>query len=184
MKVYTKKGDKGLTGLIGGTRIPKHHIRIETYGTIDELNSYFGLLRDQEIKEEDRSFILFIQDRLFTLGSLLAADPDNNKMTLPELAADDVVLIEDKIDLMESSLEPMKSFVLPGGHQTVSFIHISRCVCRRAERLVSALNEESSVTYDIGLQFLNRLSDYLFVFSRYMTKELKAPEMPWVPKMK
>ena len=183
MKVYTKTGDKGLTGLIGGTRIPKHHLRIETYGTVDELNSYIGLLRDKAIEENDQLFLINIQDRLFTLGSILASDPEKSKMKLPKLHAADILAIEDKIDEMDKDLEPMKSFILPGGHETVSFIHIGRCVCRRAERLVSALNSESTENNDLGLQFLNRLSDYLFVYSRYMSKQLKAEETPWVAKV-
>lgn len=183
MKVYTKTGDKGLTGLIGGTRVAKHHIRIETYGTVDELNAYIGLLRDKITDEEDIAFLIHIQDRLFTLGSLLASDPEKSKMTLPELLPEDILAIEQRIDKMDKALEPMKSFILPGGHEVVSFIHISRCVCRRAERLVSALNSETETDYQIGLQYLNRLSDYLFVYGRFMTKQLKAKETPWVPKV-
>ena len=183
MKVYTKKGDKGLTGLIGGTRIPKHHIRIETYGTVDELNSHLGLVRDRALAEPDRKFLINIQDRLFTLGSLLAADPDKSKMKLPELTDQDITDIEQRIDQMDAELEPMKAFILPGGHETISFIHIARCVCRRAERLVSALNAETESNYEIGLRYLNRLSDYLFVYSRYVTKKLNAEETPWIPKV-
>ena len=183
MKVYTRTGDKGLTGLIGGTRVPKHHIRIETYGTVDELNSYIGLLRDKTIHEKDKLFLVNIQDRLFTLGSILASDPNKSKMKLPELHLSDIEDIEKRIDEMDSELEPMKSFVLPGGHETVSFIHIARCVCRRAERLVSALNMETEENHDLGLQYLNRLSDYIFVYSRYMTKLLNAEETPWIAKV-
>ncbi|MFD1552405.1 cob(I)yrinic acid a,c-diamide adenosyltransferase [Putridiphycobacter roseus] len=183
MKVYTKTGDKGLTGLIGGTRIPKHHIRIEAYGTVDELNSYVGLLRDKAIEKEDITLLLEIQDRLFTLGSLLASDPEKNKMKLPELVADDILLLENKIDEMDAVLPAMKSFILPGGNEYVSFIHIARCVCRRAERLVAALLAESLLTDAIGLQYLNRLSDYLFVYSRYIAQKLKAPEAPWVARV-
>ncbi len=183
MKVYTKTGDKGLTGLIGGTRIAKHHIRIETYGTVDELNAHIGLLRDKALEEGYQSFLINIQDRLFTLGSLLAADPEKSKMKLPELSVDDIKDIEHKIDEMDAELEPMKSFVLPGGHETVSFIHIARCVCRRAERLISALNTETASNYDIGLMYLNRLSDFLFVYSRFITKRLDATETPWIPRV-
>ena len=183
MKVYTKTGDKGLTGLIGGTRIPKHHIRIETYGTVDELNSYIGLLRDKAIEKAAIDLLLEIQDRLFTLGSLLASDPAKNKMKLPELKAEDIALLENKIDEMDASLPPMKSFVLPGGDEHVSFIHITRCVCRRAERLVAALLDEKLLNNGIGLQYLNRLSDYLFVYSRYMAQKLNAPEAPWVARL-
>ena len=183
MKVYTKKGDQGLTGLIGGTRIPKYDIRIESYGTVDELNSYVGLLRDKSISKQDYNDLLYIQDRLFTLGSLLAADPEKSKMTLPELKEEDIEKLEQRIDEMDSKLEPMKAFVLPGGHETVSYIHIARCVCRRAERLVAALDSETKTSYAIGLKYLNRLSDYIFVYSRYTAKELKAKEEPWIPKV-
>jgi len=183
MKVYTKTGDKGLTGLIGGTRVLKHHIRIETYGTVDELNSYIGLLRDKALAEIDKDFLVNIQDRLFTLGSLLAADPEKAKMKLPELIEKDIIDIELRIDDMDKTLVPMTSFILPGGHESVSFIHIARCVCRRAERLVSALNSEVDVSYSIGLQYLNRLSDYLFVYSRYVSHQLNAEEIPWVARV-
>jgi len=183
MKVYTKKGDKGLTGLIGGTRIPKHHIRIETYGTVDELNSHIGLLRDLAISDFDYSVLLNIQDRLFTLGSLLAVDPKKSSMKLPELSEEDLVALESRIDEMDSELEPMKSFILPGGHEVVSHIHIARCVCRRAERLVAALDSETETSYAIGLKYLNRLSDYIFVYSRLAAKKLKAKEVPWIPKV-
>ncbi|MFK8045366.1 MAG: cob(I)yrinic acid a,c-diamide adenosyltransferase [Crocinitomicaceae bacterium] len=183
MKVYTKTGDKGLTGLIGGTRVPKHHIRIETYGTVDELNSYIGLLRDKSLDDNDKEFLVNIQDRLFTLGSLLAADPEKSKMKLPELTAEDIVVIEERIDEMDQSLAPMTSFILPGGHESVSFVHIARCVCRRAERLISALNSETEANYELGLQYLNRLSDYLFVYSRYVSYKLNAEEIPWVARV-
>lgn len=183
MKVYTKTGDKGLTGLIGGTRVPKHHLRIETYGTVDELNSYVGLVRDKAIFDKDKTFLINVQDRLFTLGSILASDPEKSKMKLPELHATDILEIEKRIDEMDETLPPMKSFILPGGHETISFIHITRCVCRRAERLVSALNSETDQNHILGLQYLNRLSDFLFVYSRYMTMQLKAEETPWIAKV-
>jgi len=181
MKVYTKKGDTGTTGLIGGTRLPKHHLRIEAYGTVDELNSYIGLIRDYNENEERKELLIEIQDRLFTLGSHLAADPEKSKMVLPELFAEDVEVLEHAIDAMEEKLEPMKFFVLPGGHPTVSHCHVARCICRRAERLVSHLNEESRVN-PIILSYMNRLSDYLFVLSRAFTKELNVEETPWKPK--
>ena len=181
MKVYTKKGDKGLTGLIGGTRVPKHSLRIDSYGTVDELNSYIGLCRDligtPSIVEE----MIGIQDRLFTMGSLLAADPEKNKMKLPELSEVDVKNMEDWIDAYSAQLEPMKFFVLPGGHVTVSQLHVARCVCRRAERLVSELNQEQEL-YALPLQYLNRLSDYIFTLCRFMAKELNVQETPWVPR--
>ena len=182
MKIYTKKGDKGTTGLIGGTRLPKHHIRIESYGTVDELNSYLGLIRDLYENTAVVEELLIVQDRLFTIGSHLASDPEKSNMSLPKLYASDVTFLEEAIDRMEQGLEPMRFFVLPGGHPTVSHCHIARCVCRRAERLISHLAEETLVAPEIGA-YMNRLSDYLFVLSRKMTADLKATEQPWKPKM-
>jgi cob(I)alamin adenosyltransferase len=181
MKVYTKTGDKGLTGLIGGTRVPKFSLRIDAYGTVDELNSHMGLLRDNPVSDDFKQEVIFIQDRLFTLGSWLASDPEKSKMTLPEIKEEDIEALEKSIDKMEEELPPMKSFILPGGPQTVSFCHIARCVCRRAERLVVELNDEVEQN-PVIIAFLNRLSDYLFVYSRYLTLKLKAEEIPWVPK--
>ena len=178
MKIYTKKGDQGKTGLIGGTRVSKHHIRIESYGTVDELNSYIGLIRDQAIDEKIKADLIEIQDRLFTLGSLLAADPEKSKMKLPQLSEKDVTFLENKIDAMDNESEVMKSFVLPGGHTTISFTHIARCVCRRAERNVVLLAEQNKVD-NLILQYLNRLSDYLFTLSRKLTKDLGASEQAW-----
>ncbi len=181
MKVYTKKGDKGTTGLIGGTRLPKHHIRIESYGTVDELNSYIGLLRDL-IHEGSKSQVLIeIQDRLFTIGSHLAADPVKSKMTLPELFESDITYLENQIDEMDNELPPMKFFVLPGGNVVVSQCHIARCICRRAERLVAQLSESEPVEPLISA-YMNRLSDYLFVLSRKLAHELNATETPWKPR--
>jgi len=182
MKVYTKKGDQGTTQLIGGTRVPKSSLRIESYGTVDELNSYIGLIRDQEISSEVIEQLLEIQDRLFTMGSQLAADPEASKMKLPEIVDEDVTNLENWIDQMDKSLEPMKSFVLPGGHTTVSFCHIARCVCRRAERICVDLNAHQPID-PILLTYLNRLSDYLFVLSRKLSKDLNAKEHPWVARM-
>jgi len=181
MKIYTKKGDKGKTGLIGGTRVPKHSIRIEAYGTVDELNSFLGILRDRAVSEKFKDELIFIQDRLFTLGSLLAVDPEKSKMELPQLHDSDVEQLEKSIDAMETELEPMKFFVLPGGHETVSFCHIARCVCRRAERRVTELDEQVPQS-PVIIAFLNRLSDYLFVYSRYVTLKTGAVEIPWKPK--
>ena len=181
MKIYTKKGDTGTTQLIGGTRVPKHALRIESYGTIDELNAHLGLIRDQEINSLYIHQILEIQDRLFTMGSLLAADPETNTMTLPELSESDVVFLENCMDEMDTNLPDMKSFVLPGGHSTVSYCHIARCVCRRAERITDNLNEVSVVD-PVILKYLNRLSDYLFVLSRKLSQELNANESPWKPR--
>lgn len=182
MKVYTKKGDKGTTQLIGGTRVPKNTIRIEAYGTIDELNSYIGLIRDQEIHQQYYDQLIEIQDRLFTLGALLARDPEKQKMKLPELVETDIENLENWIDEMEEKLEPMTSFVLPGGHTTVSYTHIARCVCRRGERIISELNEHSEIS-EIIMAYVNRLSDYLFVLSRKLTLDLNAKEQPWKPRM-
>jgi cob(I)alamin adenosyltransferase len=181
MKIYTRKGDTGTTQLIGGTRVPKHAMRIESYGSVDELNSYIGLIRDQSIDENHRKQLIEIQDRLFTLGSHLASDPEKATMKLPEIKTEDVTALEQWIDEMDQLLPEMKSFVLPGGHTTVSFCHIARCVCRRAERITDHLNDESPVD-PIILTYLNRLSDYLFVLSRKLTQDLKAPEQPWIPR--
>lgn len=181
-KIYTKTGDKGETSLIGGTRVPKHHIRIEAYGTVDELNSYIGLIRDL-IKKEHKQFNLLIeiQDRLFTIGSILAADPEKSKMKLPELSEKDIQLLENAIDEMDKHLPEMKHFVLPGGHPTISHLHVARCVCRRAERNVIHLNENSPVN-DLTFKYLNRLSDYLFTLSRQLALDYNAKEIPWIPR--
>ncbi len=181
-KIYTKTGDKGQTSLIGGTRIPKFDIRIEAYGTVDELNSYIGLIRDQAIDAHAREILIEIQDRLFTIGSLLAADPVKNKMTLPQISEADIKLLEEEMDTMDKTLPEMKSFVLPGGHSTVSFCHIARCVCRRAERCTLKLNEQAPLNALI-YKYLNRLSDYLFVLSRKLTMDLHATETPWKPRV-
>ena len=182
MKIYTKKGDKGTTQLIGGTRIPKNSLRIECYGTVDELNSWIGLIRDQEISDTYVEQLLEVQDRLFTMGSLLARDPKKKSMELPELIESDITYLESAIDEMETELEPMKSFVLPGGNTIVSYVHIARCVCRRSERLITELNDVSPVS-TIILAYINRLSDYLFVLSRKLSSDLGVSEQPWKPRM-
>ena len=179
MKVYTKKGDKGTTQLIGGKRVPKNHDRIDAYGTVDELNSYMGLLRDQSVRKETHELIITIQNKLFTIGALLANQDDNNKMKLPLIEEKDVTQLENEIDKMNESLPEMRSFILPGGHTTVSFCHIARCVCRRAERLTIQI-DENVLQVEIILKYLNRLSDYLFVLSRYLSKNLDATEIPWI----
>lgn len=181
MKIYTKKGDSGTTQLIGGTRVAKSHQRIDAYGTIDELNSYIGLVRDQAIGVKNKQTLIEIQDRLFTIGAHLASDPNKKGMQLPTMRKEDVEKLEKEIDEMNETLPEMRSFVLPGGHTTVSFCHLARCVCRRAERLSIDLNEDTSQKTLI-LQYLNRLSDYLFVLSRYLSKELEVEEIPWQPK--
>jgi cob(I)alamin adenosyltransferase len=182
MKIYTKTGDKGTTALFGGKRVSKADLRIDTYGTVDELNSYMGLVRDQEVNANRKSILIEIQDRLFTIGSILATEPGNTKVKVPTLTESDVTFLENEIDAMEEKLPPMKSFVLPGGHPSVSFCHVARTVCRRAERLVIALDAQEK-TDDLIIKYLNRLSDYLFVLSRKMTAELKAEETPWKPRM-
>ncbi len=188
MKVYTKTGDNGTTALFGGTRVPKHHIRIDSYGTVDELNSYIGLIRDQEIDENSKKILIQIQDNLFTLGAILATDPEKTilkngkeRLNIPKVTEEDVNALEDNIDLMETNIPPMTHFVLPGGHTTVSYCHIARCVCRRAERLASALYEVSPFD-ERALKYLNRLSDYLFVLARKLTYDLGADEVKWIPK--
>lgn len=181
MKIYTKTGDQGTTALFGGKRVSKSDLRIETYGTIDELNAWIGVLRDQEVNRSRHPVLVEIQDRLFTIGSILATEPGNTKVKVPQLTEDDVTFLEKQIDEMDGVLEPMKSFVLPGGAPAVSFGHVSRTVCRRAERLVIALNAVEPVD-GIVIRYLNRLSDYLFVLCRLMGKEIGAPETPWRPR--
>lgn len=188
MKVYTKTGDKGTTALFGGTRVPKHHIRIESYGTVDELNSYIGLIRDQDINPLYKKTLIEIQDRLFTIGAILATDPEKailkngkERLNIPKISESDIEFLENEIDTMESKLPPMTHFVLPGGHTTVSFCHVARCVCRRVERLSVQLNETEPVNEGV-LKYLNRLSDYLFVLARKLTFDLNAEEVKWIPK--
>ena len=180
-KIYTKTGDKGFTSLIGGTRLPKHHMRIEAYGTVDELNSHVGLLRDVVGQDATRALLIAVQDRLFTMGSQLAADPDKNKMKLPVLSEDDVAALERAIDGISATVPEMRSFVLPGGHVHVSYCHIARCVCRRAERAVLRLSESEQVG-ELNIKYLNRLSDYLFMLARWLVYELKIEEIPWKPR--
>jgi len=178
MKIYTKTGDKGLTSLIGGTRVLKSSLRIECYGTVDELNSHIGLVRDQDVNAGRRPLLKEIQDRLFTIGSALAADPEKAKMKLPDLLAIDVTLLEDEMDRLNLDLPELRAFILPGGHPAVSQTHVARCVCRRAERLAIHLGEESFVA-DLVVVYLNRLSDFLFVLSRAMAHELGVEEVTW-----
>ena len=179
MKVYTKTGDTGTTALFGGTRVSKDHIRIESYGTVDELNSWIGLVRDLTEFPKTEGVLENVQNRLFEIGSNLATDP-SKAMNIPTVKESAISLLEEEIDRMESDLPPLKTFILPGGHPIVSQIHIARCVCRRAERGVVglALNEEVP---DILIQYLNRLSDYLFVLSRWVGMKLDAKELPWIP---
>ena len=188
MKIYTKTGDKGTTALFGGTRVSKNHIRIESYGTVDELNSHIGLVRDQNINQHYKDILIIIQDKLFTVGAILATDPNKailksgkERLNIPKISKEDIELLEIEIDKMNESLPPMTNFVLPGGHQTVSFCHIARGVCRRAERLAVALNDLEPFQPE-SLTYLNRLSDYLFVLARKLSYDLQADEIKWVPK--
>jgi cob(I)alamin adenosyltransferase len=182
MKVYTKTGDKGKTALIGGTRVDKDHARIEVYGTVDELISYIGLIRDQHIKTIYKDQLVHIQDRLMVIASILATDCDDCGYKIPELETSNVIYLEEKIDEFDTTLRPLTSFILPGGHQTVSFCHIARNVCRRTERLTITLARTHFVP-EVVIQYLNRLSDYLFTLSRVLSKELNAEEIPWKPQL-
>jgi cob(I)alamin adenosyltransferase len=180
VKIYTKTGDKGSTSLLGGTKVSKSELRIEAYGTVDELNAHIGLLKDV-LSNDTRDQLINIQDCLFIIGAQLASDPDKKKAKIPELIEEDVTALEVFIDEMEAGLEPLRSFVLPGGHTSVSYCHIARAVCRRAERAIIRLSEVSRVDEAI-IRYTNRLSDYLFVLSRKVAKDLNAPEDPWVPR--
>jgi len=187
MKIYTKTGDQGTTALFGGTRVPKHHIRIQSYGTVDELNSWIGLLRDQGIENRHREFLLTIQDKLFTAGSMLATETEasgetgrRGRIEIPQVTPEDVTALEDEMDRLDADLPPMTNFILPGGHPIVSYCHIARTVCRRAERMTTLLNEQSPIS-EILLIYLNRLSDYLFILARKLSSELKADEIKWIP---
>lgn len=188
MKVYTKTGDAGTTALFGGTRVPKHHIRIESYGTVDELNSHIGLIRDQEINQLYKNVLIEVQDRLFTVGAILATPPEKELLKSGEkrlqnlgILESDIEFLEKEIDTMEDSLPQMTHFVLPGGHTTVSYCHIARCVCRRAERLAVHLNDIEPIDI-LVIIYLNRLSDYLFVLARKLTHDFKAYEVQWIPR--
>ncbi len=181
MKVYTKTGDKGKTSLIGGKKVSKADLRIEAYGTVDELNSFIGMLRDHEANHSRGDIMQEIQDILFVIGSILATVPGYTKFKLPEITEDQVTMLESAIDQMEESLPQLKYFVLPGGHSAVSLAHVCRTVTRRAERSIIRLDHEEPVSAVI-LKFLNRLSDYFFVLSRKIGQEQQAPEVNWIPK--
>ncbi|HLX91167.1 MAG TPA: cob(I)yrinic acid a,c-diamide adenosyltransferase [Puia sp.] len=183
VKIYTKTGDRGKTSLIGGTKVPKSDLRIESYGTVDELNSFIGLLYDQCPDEHAKASLRFIQEQLFTIGSSLACDPQKKpSLKIPDLKESDVTFLEKEIDAMNAGLPPMKNFILPGGHTTVSTAHICRCVCRRAERKCVGLLEEGSSVDAFVVKYLNRLSDYFFVLARFLGQALHAEEIPWKPK--
>ena len=186
MKVYTKTGDDGTTGLIGGTRVKKHNIRIESYGTVDELNSWLGLIRDQNIDQRSKQSLCDIQKMLFTVGAILATDPENtvsktgDTRKIPKLTENNIEFLESEIDFMDASLPQMTHFILPGGHTSVSYCHIARTVCRRAERMCSLLYENAPFDNQI-LHYINRLSDYLFVLARKLSHDLQAEEIKWIP---
>ena len=183
-KIYTKTGDLGKTSLIGGTKVPKSHIRIESYGTVDELNSYIGMVSDQVGDEHTKVLLKEIQDRLFTVGSSLACDPDKEPlMRIPDLKETDISLLEHEMDKMNEVLPPMKNFLLPGGHLAVSTTHVARCVCRRAERICVNMQENEIFVDPLVIKYLNRLSDYLFVLSRYIGHLLQVNEIPWKPRI-
>ncbi|RYE23906.1 MAG: cob(I)yrinic acid a,c-diamide adenosyltransferase [Sphingobacteriales bacterium] len=179
-KIYTKTGDKGSTSLIGGVRVPKNHIRIESYGTVDELNSYLGMVNDMVQHSVINEWLREIQDRLFTLGAVLATTPDKEvKMKLPDLHEEDVQWLEARIDMMNGELPEMRSFIIPGGNLGASTCHVARCVCRRAERLCVGMQEQEEYVPELIIQYLNRLSDFLFVLARYIGHINKAEELPW-----
>jgi cob(I)alamin adenosyltransferase len=183
-KIYTKTGDKGSTSLIGGTKVPKSHLRIEAYGTVDELSSFIGLCRDLLTDEAARNLLAEVQDRLFTMNASLACDPVKEpKMRIPDLKEEDITLLEKEMDRMNEVIPPMKSFILPGGHPVLSQLHIARCVCRRAERCCVRLDQESKEIEPIILKYLNRLSDYLFVLARYAGHQMNIVEIPWRPRI-
>jgi cob(I)alamin adenosyltransferase len=190
MKIYTKTGDTGTTALFGGTRVKKYNLRIESYGTVDELNAYIGLIKDQEISNSVKESLLKIQNELFTLGAMLATPPEKEtlksgkeRLNIPKINEDSILFLEKEIDKMDTELPQMTHFILPGGHQTVSFCHLARCVCRRSERLSVELNDQENINNDI-LKYLNRLSDYLFVLARKLSKELLVEEIKWIPEKK
>jgi cob(I)alamin adenosyltransferase len=186
MKIYTKSGDLGETSLFGGKRVKKYDLRIESYGTIDELNSYIGLLRDQKIDKYTFHTLVKIQNELFSIGAMLATPPEKeklksgkNRLRSTPISVEEITFLELEIDKMESTLVPMTNFILPGGHSSVSICHIARCVCRRAERITVQLNEEQDINKDI-LTYINRLSDYLFVLARKLSMVNGAHEIPWI----
>lgn len=184
IKIYTKTGDNGKTSLIGGTKVLKSHIRIEAYGTVDELNSYIGLLSDQFQHDKTTVSLREVQDRLFTIGSSLACDPDKEpRLKIPDLKESDVQWLENEIDTMNLVLTPMKSFILPGGHVSISTAHVVRCVCRRAERHCVSMLEQQLFVDPLVIKYLNRLSDYLFILARFIAHELKIEEIQWKPRV-
>lgn len=182
MKIYTKTGDKGSTSLIGGARVPKYHPRIEAYGTVDELMAFVSLLRDQEIDAYWKDVLLEVLDRLMSCASILAADCTDCKVKIPQIPYSDIEFLETQIDKIDQALEPLSSFILPGGHQAVSLCHVARTVCRRAERITIQLSESTPVPENL-IKYLNRLSDFLFMLSRKLAKELKISQINWTPRV-
>ncbi len=184
IKIYTKTGDLGKTSLIGGTKVPKSHIRIDTYGTVDELNSWIGVVSDYTPDEQIKAILKEIQDRLFTVGSSLACDPEKEPlMKIPDLKESDIEFLEKQMDAMNEELPAMKFFVLPGGHLAISQCHVARCVCRRAERCCVNMQEQDIFVEPLVIKYLNRLSDYLFVLSRYLGHQMGVDEIPWKPRV-
>lgn len=181
MKIYTRKGDEGNSSLIGGTRVRKYDLRLEAYGTVDELNSWLGLLRDQLETNEHPQHLIQIQDRLFVIGALLANDPESSSMKLPSLSEQDITDLETAIDTMDAQLPEMRNFILPGGHSLVSQCHIARCVCRRTERITVELSDHQAVD-PLIVRYLNRLSDFLFVLARFIAMQRQVEELPWKPR--
>jgi cob(I)alamin adenosyltransferase len=180
MKIYTKTGDKGVTSLIGGKRVSKNHPRIDAYGTVDELISFIGLLHDQLADSATCNTLTHIQDRLMVCAAILAADCEDCKVKIPILSEENVLYLEKEIDKIEGNLSPIHSFIIPGGHPAVSLCHVSRTVCRRAERLVIKLSSDYVVP-ELVMEYLNRLSDYFFVLSRKLSVDFKAVEHIWSP---
>jgi len=180
MKIYTRTGDEGQTSLIGGRRVPKFHERIEAYGTVDELCAFVGLIRDQEIDQHTKKLLIKIQEQLFVLEALLAAETITTTQKLPEIGNKEVKALEEAMDEMNEHLPPLSSFILPGGHVAVSYAHIARTICRRAERTILRLSPENKVD-PICHRYLNRLSDYFFILARKLSKDFNAEEIPWIP---
>ncbi|QAA81468.1 cob(I)yrinic acid a,c-diamide adenosyltransferase [Aequorivita sp. H23M31] len=187
MKIYTKTGDAGTTALFGGTRVPKHHARIESYGTVDELNSNIGMIRSQEIDDHSKGILIQIQNKLFTVGSTLATSPDKailrsgkERLKIEKINEQHIALLEQEMDAMNEVLPDLTHFILPGGNTAVSYCHIARTICRRAERRVTLLNEAEPIDPAV-IKYLNRLSDYLFVLARKLSQDLNAEEIQWLP---
>ena len=177
-KIYTKTGDKGKTSLLGGTRVPKYHIRIEAYGTVDELNASMGMLAEKKVLISFLPLIREVQNKLFTLGSILANDPEKSHFEIPGIEEDDIKTLEESIDQLNEQLDPLKNFVLPGGHAANAWAHICRTICRRAERRVVELSDHTELDPKV-VRYLNRLSDWLFMVARYASKESGAEEIIW-----